>query len=187
VQRYGRSDGVGQQIDTVQAQVIKQASDIGGHVGGAIRACIMGLVALSMAAEVQTNDLKPARHEFLGPSERGIVRPKIDRCAVQENQRPTVSTNLKVQTYVSVLEGWQRAPFRRNLERASLHQLSRSQNGSYGANQARAPDDRNWPICHLALATHSGHFAAFRASAQGILLVISSYMERSKDLLVQMD
>ena len=115
MQRYGCSNGISNKIDTIQSQVIKQTSDIGCHVGGAIRACVMGLVALAMTSEVQTNDLKPAAHELLRPSESRIVRLKADRSAVQEDQRTAFSANLKVQTNVSVLEVWQRAPLAKNL------------------------------------------------------------------------
>jgi hypothetical protein len=65
------------------------------------------IVALSMTAEVHSNDLEPAGAEFLGPAEGGTARLKVDRAAVQKDDRPAVATNLKVQTNVGVLERWQ--------------------------------------------------------------------------------
>jgi len=47
----------------------------------------------------------------------------VDRSTVQEDKGPAVSTNLKVQPNVSVLEGRQCAPCRRNPEAGSLHRL----------------------------------------------------------------
>lgn len=123
VQRNGGADRISDKIDSVQAKMIEKAGDIGREVRCSVRTCVVGLVAPAMAPEVQTNDLKPTGDELLRPSEGGIVRLETDCPAVQENERPAVSTNFKVQTNVSVLEGWQRAPFGRNRV-ASLHRLS---------------------------------------------------------------
>ncbi len=95
------------EIGAVYTDVIKQIDDIRRHIRRAAKARLMRLVALSMAAEVRSNDLEPAGAEFLGPAEGGTARLKVYRAAVQKDDRPAVATNLKVQTNVGVLERWQ--------------------------------------------------------------------------------